>query len=153
MGAKSFSLAFDGGHTAPYHIFEKRRKFVGSLWLGLDKLKWLLQTWVLLRQNSELKGFFRFMRTEYSTLELSCLQNQRGRFLELCEYHWGAQRGGIRVPEGYLGKGWNRFAEELNSFFLGKQPPVELRDGPPRNGKIPVTRARDSHDFPRVLRR
>ena len=147
MGAKSFSLAFDGGRTAPYHIVEKRGKFVGSLWLGSNNLKWLLQTWVLLRQGSELKGFFCFMRTEYSTLELSCLQNQRGRFVELCEYHRGAQRGGIRVPEGYLGKGWNRFAEELNSFFLGKQPPVELRDGESRNRKIPVLGARDSRDF------
>ena len=51
------------------------------------------------------------------------------------------------MPEGYLGKGWNRFAEELNSFFLGKQPSVELRDGESHNRKIPVMGARDSRDF------
>ncbi len=149
MGAKSFSLVFDGGRTAPYHIIEKRGKFVGSLWLCLDNLKWLLQTWGLLRQSSELKGFFRFKRTEYSTLELSCLQNQRGRFVEVCKYHGGAQRGGIRVPEGYLGKGWNRFAAELESFFLGKQPPVELRADKSYNGKIiPNRKLSDSRDPP-----
>jgi hypothetical protein len=81
---------------------------------------------------------------EYSTLEFSCLQNQCGRFVEVCEYHGGAQRGGLRVPEGYLGKGWNRFAEELASFFLGKKSPVELRDGKSHNGKMV---ARDSRDF------
>jgi hypothetical protein len=43
VGAKLFSLAFDGGRTAPYHILEKRGNFVGSLWLGLDSLKWLLK--------------------------------------------------------------------------------------------------------------
>uniref|UniRef100_A0A2N9IRA3 Reverse transcriptase domain-containing protein n=1 Tax=Fagus sylvatica TaxID=28930 RepID=A0A2N9IRA3_FAGSY len=77
------------------------------------------------------------------------MQNQRGRFMELCEYHGGAQRGGIRVPEGYMGKGWHRFAEELNSFFLGKQPPVELREGRSRNSKrIPNRKFLDSHDPP-----
>ncbi len=149
MGAKSFFLVFDGGRTAPYHIIEKRGKFVGSLWLGLDNLRWVLQTWGLLQQSSELKGFFRFKRTKYSTLEFSCLQNQRGRFVELCEYHGGAQRGGIRVLEGYLGKGWHWFAKELNSFFLGKQPPVEFREGRSRNGKtIPNWQLLDSHDPP-----
>jgi hypothetical protein len=149
VGAKSFFLVFDGGRTAPYDIIEKRGKFVGSLWLGLENLKWLLQTWDLLRQSSELKGFFRFKRTEYSTLELSCLQNHRGRFVELCKYHGGAQRSGIRVPEGYLGKGWNRFVVELQSFFLCKQPPVELKDGKSRNGKkIPNRMLLDSSDPP-----
>ncbi len=41
------------------------------------------------------RGFFRFLRTDYSNLELSCLQNQHGRFVELSEYHGGAQHGGI----------------------------------------------------------
>jgi hypothetical protein len=149
VGAKSFFLVFDGGRTASYHIIEKRGKFVGSLWLGVDNLRWVLQIWGLLQYSSELKGFFRFKRTEYSTLEFSCMQNQRGRFMELCEYHEGAQRGGIRVPEGYMGKGWHRFAEELNSFFLGKQPPVELREGRSRNSKrIPNRKFLDSRDPP-----
>jgi hypothetical protein len=147
VGEKSFFLVFDGGRTAPYHIIEKRGKFVGSLWLGVDNLRWVLQTLGLLQKSSKLKGFFRFNRTEYSTLEFSCLQNQRGRLVELCEYHGGAQRGGIRVPEGYLGKGWHRFAEELNSFFLGKQPPVEVREGRFHNGKlIPNRKVHDSRD-------
>jgi hypothetical protein len=48
--------------------------------------------------------------------------------VELCEYHGGAQRGGICVPEGYMGKGWDRFAAELDLFFLGKKSPVTFRE-------------------------
>ena len=109
IGAKNFFLAFDGGRAAPYHIIEKRRKFVGSLWLGLDSLRWVLKTWGLLWQEAELKGFFWFLRTDYSTLELSCLQNQHGRFVELSEYHGGARNGeafecrkGSRVKDGIV---------------------------------------------------
>ena len=38
VGAKNFTLAFDGGRMAPYHIKERRGKFFGSLWLGHDGL-------------------------------------------------------------------------------------------------------------------
>jgi hypothetical protein len=148
VGAKSFSLAFDGGRAAPYHILKKRKKFVGSLWLGLDSLKWVLKMWTVLRQCMDLKGFFRFLRTDYNTLEFSCLQNKNGRFVELLEYHGGAQRGGIRVPEGYRGTGWDRFATELESFFLGKLAPVGDRVGSSRNvKKNPDLAIRDSCDF------
>jgi hypothetical protein len=87
-----------------------------------------------MRSSLELKGFFCFFRTDYSILELSCLQNKYGRFVELAEYHGGAQRGGIRVPEGYRGKGWDRFHHELDFFFLGKAVPATI--GKPRNGKV-----------------
>ncbi len=92
VGAKHFSFDFDWGRTAPYHIIEKRGRFVGSLWLGFKSLQWLITTWRSLRQTEDLKGFFRFLRTEYSNLEMSCLQNHYGRFVEICEYNGGAQR-------------------------------------------------------------
>ncbi len=68
-------------------------------------------------------------------MELSCLQNHYGRFVELVEYHRGAQRGGIRVLEGYWGKGWARFQDELDSFFLGKATPTTKGIGNFRNDK------------------
>ena len=135
VGAKHFSFDFDGGRASPYHITEKRGRFVGSLWLGLKSLHWLINTWGLLRQTEDLKGFFRFLRTEYSTLELSCLQNQNGRFVELCEYHGGAQHGGIRIPEGYRGKHWDRFVKELHSFFPNKASLAEHHAGKSRTGQ------------------
>jgi hypothetical protein len=38
VGAKCFTLAFDGGRFSPYHITERRGKFGGSLWLGFEGL-------------------------------------------------------------------------------------------------------------------
>ena len=135
VGAKHFFFDFDGGRTAPYHITEKRGRFVGSLWLGWKSLHWLIEAWSSLRQTADLKGFFRFLRTEYSTLELSCLQNQYGRFVEICEYHGGAQRGGIRIPEGFWGKHWDHFVKELHSFFPGTAVAAEHQAGKSRNGE------------------
>jgi hypothetical protein len=149
VGVKRFTLAFDGGHSAPYHITERRGKFGGSLWLGFEGLYWLLAEWASLRTCHDLKGFFRFYRFGYSILEFSCLQNQHGRFVELAEYHGGAQRGGIRVPEGYRGKGWVRFEQGLVNFFLGKLASVKSETGNLRNGKlIPNRKMLDSCDLP-----
>jgi hypothetical protein len=148
VGAKFFSLAFEGGRAAPYHITEKRGRYFGSLWLGLQSLKWLLTTWGVLRQTEDLKGFFRFQRTNYSTLELSCLHNKNGRFVEISEYHGGAQRGRIRVPEGFRGTGWDLFIKELDSFFLGKAAPAKKDVGKPRNGSANLNlELRDTRDF------
>lgn len=116
--------------------------------MGLKSFKWLINTWGLLRQNKDPKGFFCFLRTEYSALELSCLQNEHGRFVEISEYHGGVQRGGIRVLEGFWGKGWDRFAKELDSFFPGKAVPVKNQAGKPHNGKrSPNLELRDTRDF------
>ncbi len=68
--------------------------------------------------------------------------------MELVEYHGGGQRGGIRVLEGYRGKGWARFAKELTSFFLGTPTPARELAGKHQNGKQKLGRkARDSCDI------
>lgn len=56
--------------------------------------------------------------------------------MEFAEYHGGAQRGGIRVPEGYRGKGWDRFERELVNLFLGKPVPKKNEPRNFRNGKL-----------------
>ena len=68
-------------------------------------------------------------------MEMSCLQNHYCRFVEICEYHGGAQRGGICILEGFQGKNWDRFVQELYSFFLGKVVLVETHAGKSRNVK------------------
>jgi hypothetical protein len=47
--------------------------------------------------------------------------NKGGRFLEIAEYHSGAQQGSLRVPEGPRGTGWIKLAMEIGSFFLGRK--------------------------------
>uniref|UniRef100_A0A2N9GEV9 TIR domain-containing protein n=1 Tax=Fagus sylvatica TaxID=28930 RepID=A0A2N9GEV9_FAGSY len=117
---KSFARVGKGIKAAIFYVGAKR------FTLNFDGGQW-----ATMRSSSELKGFF---RTGYSILELSCLQNKYGRFVELAEYHGGAQRGGIRVSEGYRGKGWDCFHRELDFFFLGKAVPVTI--GKPRNKKV-----------------
>uniref|UniRef100_A0A2N9GDY5 Endonuclease/exonuclease/phosphatase domain-containing protein n=1 Tax=Fagus sylvatica TaxID=28930 RepID=A0A2N9GDY5_FAGSY len=96
------------------------------------------------RLKEEKKGFFQFLRSNYSILEVSCLTNKGGRFLEVVDYHSGAQRGNIRIPEGSRGIGWGKLATEIGSFFLGRDvkpitsPEVAPVGGAPaRNVKPP----------------
>ena len=54
---------------------------------------------------------------------MSCLSNRGGRFVEISEYHGGAQRGQVRVPEGHRGAGWLRFEDRVHQYFLAKTEP------------------------------
>ena len=83
-------------------------------------------------------GIFKFMRDGYRTLELSCLSNRGGRFVEISEYHGGAQRGRLLVPEGRRGAGWLRFEDEseLRPYFLAKIEPEVA--APVGIGKAPI---------------
>ena len=72
--------------------------------------------------------------------------------MELAEYHGGAQRGGHRIPEGFQGKGWDRFAQEIETFFLGKVTQAQHKIGKFqnfRNGRlIPNRNMHDTRNFP-----
>jgi hypothetical protein len=126
-------LGFDGGRFDPYHITERRRKFQGSLWLGNRGLKWALEEMGKLKDSpSAQAGSFKFLRDGYRTLELSCLSNHGGRFVELVEYHGGSQRGNLRIPEGHHGVGWATFLTELRGYFLTKIEPSAPSDGKAR---------------------
>ncbi len=63
LGAKTFTLLFDGGRAAPYLIKERRGRFQGSLWLNLNGLKWLLGVIEQVRRKDDKKGFFQFLRS------------------------------------------------------------------------------------------
>ncbi len=146
----------------PYNIKECRGRFRGSLWVGHEGLRWMLDVFIKLRKlNQNLEGFFEFHRDGYRILEFSCLANCGGRFVEVTEYHSGAHRGSIRIPEGRRGAGWSVFEFQVHKFFLGeiqKHPAtqttprhtsvdgvaaVELRDS--RNGlAMPIRKKRQS---------
>uniref|UniRef100_A0A2N9HG92 Endonuclease/exonuclease/phosphatase domain-containing protein n=1 Tax=Fagus sylvatica TaxID=28930 RepID=A0A2N9HG92_FAGSY len=149
IDAKTFTLEFEGGRTDPYHIKERRNRYRGSLWIGLRGLKWLLGELEALRKPAaKLVGFFQFYRDGYRTLELSCLSNRGGRYLELCDYHSGSQQGGVRVPEGKHGAGWTLFDRELRSYFLGEKfagAATDRVDHGQRGNRF--TRKQNSRDF------
>jgi hypothetical protein len=83
-------------------------------------LKWLLGVIEQVKLKDDKKGFFQFLRSNYNTLEVSCLTNKGDRFLEIADYHGGAQRGTLRIPEGPRGSSWIKLAMEIGSFFLGQ---------------------------------
>jgi hypothetical protein len=85
-------------------------------------LSWVLGVMETVRNPATItEGFFRFFKNGYRTLEFSCLKNRGGRFVELCDYLSGAQRGVICIPEGRNGAGWVRFVVELRRYFLGEK--------------------------------
>ena len=99
---------------------------------------------------SSLAGHFQFMRDGYRTLELSCLSNRGGRFVELVEYHGGAQRGNLRIPEGRRGMGWVKFESELRRYFLTK---IDSSSSLPSNGGGQVVTVKRSVQGTRNLNR
>uniref|UniRef100_A0A2N9F4W2 Reverse transcriptase domain-containing protein n=1 Tax=Fagus sylvatica TaxID=28930 RepID=A0A2N9F4W2_FAGSY len=129
IDAKRFTLGFEGGRTDPYHIMERRGRFRGSLWVGSRGLKWFLdEMGGMMKPGSHLEGFFRFFRDGYRILELSCLKNRGGRFIELCDYHSGSQQGNLRIPEGKEGAGWARFNRERDSYRGTRNPGKAVMD-------------------------
>jgi hypothetical protein len=117
----------------PYHIMERRGRFRGSLWLGMGGLRWLVNEILKLRNLAcTLEGFFEFFRNGYRVLEISCLSNRGGRFLDISEYHSGARRGSIRLPEGRRGAGWSLFEFQVRKFFLCEIVIPEQHVAPPR---------------------
>ena len=95
--------------------------------MGNRGLKWALEEMGKLK--SAQAGSFKFLRDGYKTLELSCLSNRGGRFVELVEYHGGSQRGNLRIPEGRHGVGWVTFFTELRRYFLTKIESSASSDG------------------------
>jgi hypothetical protein len=119
IDSKKFTLGFNGGHRDPYHIMERQGRFRGSLWVGLGGLCWLLDLIAKVRNSTpSLEGFFEFFRDGYRVIEISCLSNHGGRFLEVSEYHSSAHQGSIRIPEGRRGAGWSLFEFQVCKFFL-----------------------------------
>ncbi len=119
MDSKTFTLGFDGGRVDPYHIMERRRRFRGSMWLGLGGLQWVVNMILKLRNsNGTLEGFFEFFRDGYRVIEISCLSNHGGRFLDVSEYHSGTHQGNIRIHDGWRGARWLLFEFQVHKFFL-----------------------------------
>uniref|UniRef100_A0A2N9IJZ1 Reverse transcriptase domain-containing protein n=1 Tax=Fagus sylvatica TaxID=28930 RepID=A0A2N9IJZ1_FAGSY len=136
IDSKAFKLTFDGGRTDPYNISERRGQYRGSLWVGLTGLRWLLDVFAKLRaKNQSIEGFFEFHRDGYRVIELSCLANRGGRYVEISEYHSGTHRGSVRIPEGRRGAGWSLFEFQVRKFFLGEITPALVTQALPSQNR------------------
>lgn len=97
-------------------------------------LKWLLDVIEQVKGKADKSDFFQFLRSSYSILEVSCLKNKGGRYLEIAEYHSGGQKGCIRIPEGAKATGWKKMENEIWSFFLGKEARNRVPEAIPTGG-------------------
>ena len=104
-----------------YSITEKRGRHHGSIRVGRSGLDWTIACLVeLCRWDFSKKHFFKRFHEQYKILEFSSRSNKSGLFLEISEYHNGARRGCLCVPEGRNKGGWAFFELKLREFFLGK---------------------------------
>ncbi|KAL0002319.1 hypothetical protein SO802_016100 [Lithocarpus litseifolius] len=121
IDTKAFSLAFDGGRMDSYSIFEKRGRYHGSIRVGRSGLDWIIACLVELGcWDFSKQHFFKRFHENYKILECSSRLNKGGFFVEISEYHNGARRGCLRVPEGFHKGGWAFLERKLRDFFLGK---------------------------------
>jgi hypothetical protein len=106
------------------------------LWAGLTGLRWILDVFAKLRaKNQSIEGFFEFLRDGYRVIELSCLANRGGRYVEISEYHSGTHRGSVRIPEGRRGAGWSLFEFQVRKFFLGEITPELVTQAMPSQNR------------------
>nr|POF09045.1 hypothetical protein CFP56_38626 [Quercus suber] len=121
IDSKVFSLAFDGGRIDSYAIHERRGKFHGSIRVGRLGLDWIIACLADLDQwNFRKQPFFKRLCENSKLLEFASRFNKGGLFVEISEYHNGARRGCLRVPEGTKIGGWTLFGRRLRDYFLGK---------------------------------
>jgi hypothetical protein len=103
--AKSFSFSAIVGKIE-LHLEERRKGFVGSLFLGLQCSDWLADmveaTSLPLREEDFAKSF----RENGKALMVLKGWNKSGRFLVAAVFAEGGQRGSICFPEGREGWGW-----------------------------------------------
>ncbi|KAK9997579.1 hypothetical protein SO802_022265 [Lithocarpus litseifolius] len=121
IDSKAFFLSFDGGRMDSYSIIEKRGRYHGSIRVGRLGLDWIIACLVeLCRWDFSKQQFFKRFHENYKILECSSRLNKGGFFVEFSEYHNGARRGCLRVPEGFRKGGWAFLERKLRDFFLGK---------------------------------
>nr|POE91495.1 hypothetical protein CFP56_14605 [Quercus suber] len=122
IDTKAFFLAFDGGHKDSYSITERRGRYHGSIQVGRSGLDWIIACLIELRSwDFSKQHFFKRFHEYYKILECSSRLNKGGCFVEISEYHNGARRGCLRVPEGFHKGGWAFLERQLCDFFFGKQ--------------------------------
>ena len=86
--------------------------------MGLD---WIIACLANLDQwNFRKQPFFKRLRENSKLLEFSSRFSKGSLFVEISEYHNGAKRGCLRVPERTKIGGWILFGRRLRDYFLGK---------------------------------
>jgi hypothetical protein len=123
--AKSFRFSSEDGSSL-FRLEERRKKFVGYIFVSTQCSSWLVDTVKVACQVKE--DLTKSFREGDKPLMVHGDANKAGRFLEVIVFAEGGRKGGLWLPEGQDGQGSRHFAGELRlllaSFEGGSEEPV-----------------------------
>jgi hypothetical protein len=112
--AKSFCFSSKEGSSL-FRLEERRKKFVGYIFVSTQCSSWLIDTVEAACQVKE--DIAKSFREGDKALMVHGDTNKAGRFLEVVVFAEGGRKGAIWLPEGRNGRGWRRFAGELRHML------------------------------------
>ena len=115
--SKFFQLVVEeGGRYFSLRIFERRRYFMKSVFMGKDVAQWLMKSIEQIVVGISPKYFYTFREGDLAyTLQRS--SNSFGLFLLLTKFKVGWSRRFVIIPEGRAKNGWRVFGLELRKML------------------------------------
>jgi hypothetical protein len=110
--SKSFTFSVLGG-VSTLRVEEKRKNFLGVVFLNAQSSEWLASTLELLLGLPVEQDFVKSFREGSKVLIAQRGGNKARRYLEATTFGLGGQKGSIVIPEGREGWGWLKFSDEL----------------------------------------
>jgi hypothetical protein len=110
--SKSFTFSVLGG-ASTLRVEEKRKKFLGVVFLNAQSSEWLASTLDLLLGLPTKEDFVKSFRESSKVLIVRRGGNKVGCYLEATTFGLGGRKGSIVIPEGRGGWGWLKFSDEL----------------------------------------
>jgi hypothetical protein len=97
--SKSFTFSVLGG-ASTLSVEEKRKNFLGVIFLNAQSSDWLASTLELLLGLSAEQDFVKLFREGSKVLIVRRGENKAGRNLEATTFGLGGRKGSIVIPEG-----------------------------------------------------
>jgi hypothetical protein len=109
-----FSVCED---KAEFCLEERRKDFVGCVFLGVQCSVWLVDTVEEVLKSLGIEDFAKSYREVEKVVMVRGGRNKAGRYMEVAVSAEGGQKGIIWLLEGRGGWGWHRFAGELRQLL------------------------------------
>jgi hypothetical protein len=110
--SKSFTFSVLGG-VSTLRVEEKRKNFLGVVFLNAQSSEWLASTLELLLGLPAEQDFVKSFREGSKVLIARRGGNKAGRYLEATTFGLGGRKGSIVIPEIRGGWGWLKFSDKL----------------------------------------
>jgi hypothetical protein len=120
--AKSFCFSSKEGSSL-FRLDERRKKFVGYIFVSTQCSAWLVDTVEAVCQVKE--DIAKSFREGDKALMVHGGANKAGRFLEVAVFAEGGRKGGLWLLEGHDGRGWQHFAGELRRLVASGSSSVK----------------------------